>query len=131
MASRADLRVTDVSPDTPLRLDIAARLAFPDGSMTGRGLRREANRGRLAVERVAGKDYTTLEAIREMRTQCRVTPQDHGYGTGGLDVMRKAALPTKLPSLSSIEAANSALAALRTTSPRQRRRSGDTSKASM
>jgi hypothetical protein len=73
-----------IGPDTPLRLDVAARLAFPDGSMTGRGLRREANRGRLAIERVAGKDFTTLEAIREMRTRCRVAPKDQGYGTGGL-----------------------------------------------
>jgi hypothetical protein len=79
----ADLRVSDVSPDTPLRLDVAARLAFPDGSMTGRGLRREASRGRLAIERVAGKHYTTLRAILDMRTQCRVAPH-HGYGTGGL-----------------------------------------------
>jgi hypothetical protein len=30
-----------VSPDTPLRLGIAAALAFPDGSMTAAGLLRE------------------------------------------------------------------------------------------
>ena len=31
-----------IAPDTPLRLGIAAALAFPDGSMTASGLRREA-----------------------------------------------------------------------------------------
>jgi hypothetical protein len=31
-------------PDTPLRLGIAAALAFPDGSMTAAGLRREGGR---------------------------------------------------------------------------------------
>ena len=31
-----------IGPETPLRLDVAARLAFPDGSMTASGLRREA-----------------------------------------------------------------------------------------
>ena len=49
-----------VTLDTPLRLGVAALLAFPDGSMTAPGLRREAARGRLVIERIAGKDYTTL-----------------------------------------------------------------------
>ena len=61
-----------VGPDTPLRLHVAAALAYPDGSMTAGGLRKEAGRGRLAIERVAGKDYTTLAAIEEMRGLCRV-----------------------------------------------------------
>jgi hypothetical protein len=61
-----------VTPDTPLRLSIAAAIAFPDGSMTGAGLRREADRGRLVIERVAGKDFTTLANIERMRELCRV-----------------------------------------------------------
>src|SRR6266568_7579789 len=61
-----------VTPDTPLRLEIAAALAFPDGSMTASGLRREGARGRLAIERIAGKDYTTLANIERMRELCRV-----------------------------------------------------------
>jgi hypothetical protein len=55
----------------PLRLALAAKIAFPDGSMTVSGLRREIKRGRLEVERIAGKDYTTLEAIARMREACR------------------------------------------------------------
>jgi hypothetical protein len=35
-----------ITLDTPLRLSVAARLAYPDGSMTVSGLRREAARGR-------------------------------------------------------------------------------------
>ena len=35
-----------VEPTTPLRLAVAAALAFPDGSMTASGLRRECARGR-------------------------------------------------------------------------------------
>ena len=46
--------------DRPLRLAVAAKVAFPDGSMRASGLRREAQRGRLVIERIAGKDYTTL-----------------------------------------------------------------------
>jgi len=46
--------------DRPLRLAVAAKVAFPDGSMSASGLRREAQRGRLVIERIAGKDYTSV-----------------------------------------------------------------------
>jgi hypothetical protein len=39
-----------LKPDSPLRLSVAAAIAFPDGSMTPSGLRREAARGRLVVD---------------------------------------------------------------------------------
>jgi len=61
-----------VGLDTPLRLDLAARVAFPGGGMTASGLRREAARGHLTIERIAGKDFTTLGAIAAMREKCRV-----------------------------------------------------------
>src|SRR4051794_12885363 len=79
----------DISPDTPLRLNVAAALAFPDGSMSNSGLRREAARGRLAIERIAGKDYTTLHSIEQMRALCRVQPK--GYDCG---LNQKSATPT-------------------------------------
>ena len=59
-------------PDAPLRLSVAAKLAFPDGSMTASGLRREAARGRLRIERIANKDFVTLAEIKRMRELCRV-----------------------------------------------------------
>jgi hypothetical protein len=62
----------DWTDETPLRLKKAAEVAFPGGGMTARGLRREAERGRLVLERIAGKDYTTLQAIADMRKLCRV-----------------------------------------------------------
>ena len=66
----------NVAPDAPLRLSIAAKLAFPDGSMTVSGLRREAARGRLRIERIAGKDFTTLNEIKRMRELCRVPARE-------------------------------------------------------
>jgi hypothetical protein len=36
-----------ITTDTPLRLSVAAALAYPDGSMTASGLRREAKRADL------------------------------------------------------------------------------------
>src|SRR5262245_65496421 len=76
----ASITQADIADNEPIRLSVAAALAFPDGSMTASGLRREAARGRLTIERIAGKDFTTLQAINQMREQCRVTAkvQDSG-----------------------------------------------------
>lgn len=64
-----------IAHETPLRLAVVAAVAFPDGSMTVSGLRLEHRRGRLAIERMAGKDYTTLAAIERMRELCRIVPK--------------------------------------------------------
>jgi hypothetical protein len=42
---------SEIGDDTPLRLAVAAAFAYPDGSMTASGLRREAARGRLVIGR--------------------------------------------------------------------------------
>jgi hypothetical protein len=60
------------APDTPLRLDVAVREAFPAGGMTVSGLRKEIAKGHLEVELIAGKQFTTLLAIARMRELCRV-----------------------------------------------------------
>src|ERR1700683_2135915 len=65
-----------IEPDTPLRLAVAAALEFPDGSMTASGLRREAAHGRLQIWRIAGKDYTTIAGLTEMRGK-RVRSSHH------------------------------------------------------
>jgi hypothetical protein len=56
----------DVAPDTPLRLEVAAKLAFPDGSISVNSLRREIAAGRLEAMRIAGKHYVTLRGIGEL-----------------------------------------------------------------
>ena len=58
---------TEIGPDTPLRLKTAVEIAFPDGGMTVSGLRREAAKGNLVIETIAGKQFVTLNAIGEMR----------------------------------------------------------------
>lgn len=59
--------------DAPLLLATAARLAFPDGAVTARGLRREVARGRLVAWKIAGRLFTSLAEIERMRSSCRVT----------------------------------------------------------
>ena len=71
MAARNTVDPSEIRPDAPLRLRTAAALAFPDGTMTESGLRREFNRGRLDCEKIAGKLYTTLNNIERMRILCR------------------------------------------------------------
>ena len=64
--TRALPDIKDIEDDVPLRLDVAARLAFPDGSITLSSLRNEARKGRLTVWRIANKDMTTLAEIRRI-----------------------------------------------------------------
>ena len=103
------LRIGDIRPNTPLRLDVAAALAYPDGSMTASGLRREVKRGRLVIERTAGKDYTTLAAIDRMRELCRVALKDRDSGCGHPATTTKDATPpsgsSKTPDTSRAQAA--------------------------
>src|SRR5215472_85164 len=70
-----------VGLDTPLRLYRAVEIAFPQGGMTVSGLRREAEKGRLIIEEIAGKHFTTLRAIDEMREKCRVQQKVSGSGS--------------------------------------------------
>jgi hypothetical protein len=67
-----------VDEDAPLRLKDAVLLAFPAGGMTVSGLRQEHLRGRLKLEKIAGKHFVTLRAIREMRELCKVVPPTYG-----------------------------------------------------
>lgn len=115
---RQDTRLAD--DDAPLRLALAAERAYPDGSMTASGLRREAKAGRLVIERVAGKDYTTLAEIQKMRALCRVQQK--------APVSTSASEPEDPPSGSSATATTSkALASLNVSLDALRKRSQNTS----
>src|SRR5450631_1357617 len=63
---------SDITADTPLRLADAIKIGFPMGGMTVAGLRRERDRDRLVIEKIAGKEFTTLAHIERMRKLCRV-----------------------------------------------------------
>src|SRR5882757_2467920 len=72
----------NVRPDKPLRLSDAIKFAFPHGGMTVSGLRNEAKAGRLVIEKIANKHFTTLRAIEEMRNSCRVKVGGRACGGG-------------------------------------------------
>jgi hypothetical protein len=71
----ASLTQADIDSDTRLCLDEAARLAFPDGTVSARTLRAEAARGKLAIFRIGKKYYTTLAEIDRMVERCPVPPR--------------------------------------------------------
>ena len=73
-------QLQEFSEETPLRLDAAVKAAFPNGGITVTGLRSEIAKGRLEVELIAGKLFTTLGAIARMRERCRVIPKERSRG---------------------------------------------------
>jgi hypothetical protein len=105
-----------IGNDTPLRLAAAAKLAFPGGGMSESGLRREAKRGKLVIERIAGKDYTTLNHIKRMREQCRARSSRPDSTSSPNRETSAVKLPMPPSGLSLMEVANSELAAALTTS---------------
>ena len=113
-----------MTPDsnTPQRLSIVAS----QFGLTAAALRTEAKRGRLVISRVAGKDWTSVAAVREMFEKCRVTPVDHTYGSD-----RHAIVATPPSGLSETEDTSTALASALATVDRLKRRSRLTSLASM
>ena len=119
-----------ITPDTPLRLDIAARLAFPAGGMTASGLRREASRGRLTIERIAGKLFTTLRHIENMREQCRDRQRDHAYGSNPSNEQRTESSSAAQHGSFATERASAARAALERTAQALKGRSANTSQQS-
>jgi len=60
----------------PLRLEVAAQLAFPDGSITASALRRMAATGKLDYEKIAGKIYVTLNSILKSRSFLVMKPSE-------------------------------------------------------
>src|SRR5262245_32039142 len=78
----------EVGPDTPLRLDVAVKLAFPVGGMDVAGFRKERDRGNLVVEKIANKEFTTLRHIEAMREKCRVKPREPGFGSNPIPTLQ-------------------------------------------
>ena len=102
----------EVTLDTPLRLADAVKIAFPMGGMTVAGLRRERDRDRLVIEKIAGKEFTTLAHIERMRELCRDEARALGSSLRRPAETRAEKLPTRQPGSSETTDAMSAQAAL-------------------
>src|SRR5579871_2341016 len=119
-----------IKPDTPLRLHVAAALAFPDGSMTENSLRKATTQGRLMHERLQGKIYTTLAWIADWRAACRVQPKASGSGSVPKSETRTARSGNARSGSSATAEAKSARAALQKIAKAPTRRSASTSSTS-
>src|SRR5271155_4418965 len=109
MVDRTQLEIT---LNTPLRLADAAKIAFPMGGMTVAGLRRERDRNRLVVEKIAGKEFTTLAYIERMRELCRDEARELDFSLRQPAATQAETSPTKRPGSSETMAGMSAQAAL-------------------
>lgn len=82
--------------DEGITLAEAVALFFPDGPLTIKSLRAAAKKGQLAVKRIAGRDFTTPDAMREMlKPHLRVPPSRDATGrpavqTAPIDTQRPA-----------------------------------------
>lgn len=64
------LPADQITDETPVPLSQAVELFFPMGGMTKTGLMAEHRKGRLKVERIAGRLFVTRKAVSEMRQRC-------------------------------------------------------------
>ena len=110
MTNRAQPEIT---PDTPLRLADAVKIAFPMGGMTVAGLRRERDRSRLIIEKIAGKEFTTLAHIERMRELCRDEVREQDSSSRPHVETGAETSPTERPGSSETTVGMSAQAALR------------------
>jgi hypothetical protein len=121
----------DIPLDMPLRLEAAAIAEFgADGGMGARGLRREAARGRLVIYRVAGKDYTTRQDIKDMLQQCRAADRGRDSTCANLDATAADASAMAPSGSSSTGDTSAAQAAARTIVQQLRESSRTTSRKS-
>ncbi|MBI1620792.1 excisionase [Aquamicrobium zhengzhouense] len=97
----------NIDPHAPLRLKDAVAIAFPYGGMSVSGLRREAFRGRLVMMRIAGKDFTTLAYIEEMKSRCLVLESLPASGCGQpVKTEKRSGSSSTVESNSALAAAN-------------------------
>jgi hypothetical protein len=89
-----DQKQGEITLNTPLRLADAVKIAFPMGGMTVAGLRRERDRNRLVVEKIAGKEFTTLAHIERMRELCRAEAREPDFSLKPPAEMRTETSPT-------------------------------------
>jgi hypothetical protein len=60
-----------IAPDEPVPLAEACQLFF-GGEISPSTLRTEHHKGNLVIERIANRDFVTLDAIKAMREKCRL-----------------------------------------------------------
>src|SRR6267154_3873932 len=110
--SMTDQELRKITPTTPFRLADAVKIAFPMGGMTVAGLRRERDRNRLIIEKIAGKEFTTLAHIERMRELCRDEAREPDFRSKPRDETRAETSPTERPGSSETTVGMSAQAAL-------------------
>ena len=83
----------EIGEDDPVLLRDAVTMFFPAGGMTLSKLRKQAEIGNLAIERIGRTEFVTRRGVREMRDRCRVqnfrhdssSEKTNGSGSSGTD----------------------------------------------
>jgi len=85
----------------PIRLSTAARIAFPDGSVTETALRAAMKSGQLSGFKMNGKFLTTLHDIERFIDLCRVNPRAPDCGIESPDHPSQDVTPNRASTSSS------------------------------
>ena len=72
MKPHKEVDLSRIADTTPVRLALAAELAFPDGSVTAGTLRREIAVGHLTAWKVGNKMLTSQAEVTKWLDRCRV-----------------------------------------------------------
>lgn len=83
------MELDDIEKHRPVRLYIAVKSAFPDGSVKINTLRKQISEGRLVAWEIGGKHFTSLFEIERMIEKCRVTPSLPDSGIESQDAPKK------------------------------------------
>ena len=86
----------------PITLKEASELVFK-GRVGVSALRTEAQRGKLSIFRIGGRDYTTIRDVREMVEKCRVEKHRPASTTTKNETPGSSAMDRDLSALASIE----------------------------
>ncbi|HKH29064.1 MAG TPA: hypothetical protein VKA61_12130 [Sphingomicrobium sp.] len=70
-----------IQADTPLRLDVAAAIAFPGGGVAAGTLRGAIRSGDLDAELVGNRYFVTLADVDRWRSKCRDRAKERVSGT--------------------------------------------------
>lgn len=119
MSAARRIDADTIMATTRIRLATAAALAFPEGNVSAKWLQSQGRRGLLDIWRIAGKDFTTLDAIERMLEECRAQPSRPAS-------ISESGQGVKPSSSSSIAEKKSALAAAQAASMKLKQSSADT-----
>lgn len=101
----------DLSPDSPLSLDDAAKILLR-GLVKASTLRAAASRGELEIERLGRRIVTTPAFVDAWRNRCREKQEDRTYSSGAARMALRSGISETVETASAQDATRAILKGL-------------------